>query len=161
MDYVIPDLDESQDVKLLFADQTADGETSWAVLVPMNSCDPDDYPIQNVSMFMHWAIGDSHTFGYHGTRRGQFHANLMNTPMEFPGTEGLPFVDFLMPNVPVVIGNEERDPTNPYICSFFDLDQLTTEFTNGTIEPGTVVHVTRLSAALDEDSEGYVHHMLL
>jgi len=66
MDYVMPELDESQDVRLLWADQTEDGETKWAVELPMNSCDENDYPIQNVSKFMHYAVGESHTFSFHG-----------------------------------------------------------------------------------------------
>jgi DOMON domain len=158
VDYVTPVLDESQDVRLLFADQTEDGETSWAALLPMKSCDEDDYAIEDTSVYMHWAIGSDHDFGFHGTRRGQFHANLLKAPSELPSFEGLPFVDFLMPNVAVELGEGGAEPTNPYICSFFDLDQLA----NGTgITPGTKVHVTGLSPALDEDSKGYVHHMIL
>ena len=158
-DYTTPSLDESQDVKLLFANQTTDdkGETAWGVLLMMNSCDPLDYPILNVSVFMHWALGDSHTFGYHGSRRGQFHANLRQAPTEAPSTDGLDFIDIRMPNVSVVLGDGGSDPTNPYICSFFDLQVLGA----GRFDVNDKVHVTRLAPVLNEASKQYVHHMIL
>ncbi|CAB9522351.1 DBH-like monooxygenase protein 1 [Seminavis robusta] len=159
-DYVTPSLDASQDVKLLFANQTSCGETSWGVLIPMNSCDDDDYPIEDISVFMHWAFGDGHTFGFHGSRRGQFHANLMRAPKDVPSTDGLPYLDILMPDVPVVVGEGGSDPTNPYICSFFDISQLPKSNTNEELGPGSKVHVTRFSPVLDEDSKQFVHHMI-
>jgi len=154
-DYAMPELDDSQDVTLLFARQTDEGETSWGVLLPMNSCDEFDYPIQNISVFMHWAIGNDHTFGLHEAR-GQFHANLLQAPQEKPSTEGLDYTDILMPNVDVVLGEGGADPSNPYICSFFDLQVLIPE-----LDPQDKAHIIRLAPVLDQASEQYVHHMIL
>jgi hypothetical protein len=155
-DYVTPKLDESQDVKLIFANQTDDGETSFGILVPMNSCDEEhDYPIYDKDIFMHWALGKDHEFSFHGTRRGQFHANLLRAPKRVPSTEGLLSLDITMPNVPVNMGEGGTDPTNPYICSFFDLEELS----QGRFVAGEKVHVTRFSPILDQQK--YVHHMIL
>ena len=87
MDYTMPTLDAQQDVRLLFALQDEqDGQTAWGVMIPKNSCDPDDYDIQDKRMYMHWALGSDHTFGYH-TARGQFHASMWQAPKVFPSTE--------------------------------------------------------------------------
>ena len=153
--YAMPALDVSQDIKLLFAAQTDAGETSWGVLLPMKSCDEFDYPIQNISVFMHWAFGSDHTFGYH-LERGQYHANLLQAPQELPSTEGLDYTDILMPSVNVVLGEGGTDPTNPYICSFFDIQELVPD-----VDPESKTHITRLAPVLDEASEQYVHHMIL
>lgn len=148
-DYVTPLLDDQQDAKLIFANQTADGETSWGVLVPMNSCDEDhDYPIEDVRGYMLWALGDGHDFGFHGTQRGQFHANVLRAPKEDPSTEGQEFVDMRMPDVSVETGEGGSDPTNPYICSYFDLEALS----EGRYGAGEKIHITRFSPILSEDT---------
>lgn len=181
--YSTPVLDESQDVKLLFANQTEEGETSWGVLLPLQSCDAEnvDYPVQDISRYMHWALGEDadHGFFFHGARRGQFHANLMRPPPEDSAMssamtltavtkqanpqelqdekkEDLLAVEILMPNIDVVIGEEGGDPTNPYKCTFFDWDKILPN-----ADPDSIVHVTRLSPVLHEPSEPYVHHMIL
>lgn len=156
--YTTPSLDASQDVRLLFANQTLDGETSWGVLLPMSSCDELDYPILNHSMFMLWALGEDHFFGFHGARRGQFHANLLQAPDVIPDpAEDAKYMEFLMPNVSVVQGEGGSDPTNPYICSMFDLEQVSPAAYDGSNK----VHATRLQAVLSPDSRAYVHHMIL
>ena len=113
-----PVLDAEQDVRLLFALQDEEnGQTAWGILVPRNSCDLNAYAIQDKRMYMHWAYGSDHTFGYHGrSNRGQFHANLLQAPKVLPPTEGLSFLDMTMPNVPVEMGEGGQDPTNPHIC---------------------------------------------
>lgn len=98
--YDTPIMDESQDVQLLFAKQTEEGETSWGVLIPQNSCDaPYDYAIENRSMYLLWATGDDHEFGYHD-RRGAVTLNLMEGPKEeIVVEESYDYYDFVMPNV--------------------------------------------------------------
>lgn len=155
-DYTMPTLDEQQDVKLLFAQQSDDGVTAWGVELPMNSCDDHDYPIQNITTSMLWAFGDSHTFGFHGPNRGQFSANLMNEPVVFSEATG-DFVDMRMPDVPVVLGEGGTDATNPYICSYFNMSEVLPE----NVESGQTVHVTRFEPLLNEASKQYVHHMIL
>ena len=167
-DFTTPTLDESQDVKLLFANQTDDtGETSWGVLVPMNSCDEHDYPILNISTFMLWALGDDHSFGFHGSRRGQFHVNLLTGPSHdalvaveraMDDSTISRSIEFLMPNVSVVIGEDGADPSNPYICSVFDLERMRPGDFEGE---DSKVHVTRISPIIDDDAKAYVHHMIL
>jgi len=156
MDYVTPDMDDSQDVRLLFANQNEDGETAWGVQIPLNSCDEDDYPILNVTKFMHWALGESHeTFGFHGKRRGQFQINLLQAPSPVVEPTG-EYVDIRMPNVSVELGEGGTDPTNPYICSFFHIPDLMPE-----AAPGQKLHITYLEPILSEASRPYVHHMIL
>lgn len=118
LDYTTPVLDEQQDVRLLFALQDEEDEqTAWGIVIPKNSCDLNDYDIQDKKMNMHWALGSEHTFGYHGrSSRGQFHANLLQPPKALPSTDGLTFLDMTMPDVPVELGEGGQDPTNPYIC---------------------------------------------
>lgn len=159
MDYTTPTLDEQQDVQLLFAQQDEDvGETAWGVLIPQNSCDEQDYDIEDKTIFMLWAMGSSHNFGYHFDNRGQFMANLLAPPKELPSTEELDHIDFVMPNVPVVMGEGGNDPTNPYICTYFDMHELGREL---NFTGDDKVHVTRFSPVLDENSEKYVHHMVV
>jgi hypothetical protein len=124
MDYVMPTLDEQQDVKLLFAEQE-NGQTAWGVAIPKNSCDLDgnDYEILDRLTSMLWAIGSDHEFGYH-VQRGQFLANLLQAPYEPVDTSDLPSVELLMPNVTVVMGDGGYDETNPYICTYFDLIEV-------------------------------------
>ena len=124
MDYTMPTLDERQDVKLLFAEQE-DGQTAWGVVVPQSSCDSDgnDYDIVDRYTSMLWAVGSSHAFGYH-IQRGQFQANLMHAPEEPANTDGLASIELRMPDVDVVLGEGGEDPTNTYICSFFDLHEI-------------------------------------
>ncbi|KAL7516290.1 hypothetical protein ACHAWX_001320 [Stephanocyclus meneghinianus] len=158
MDYVMPTLDVQQDVKLLFAKQEK-GQTAWGVAIPQNSCDSDgnDYAIQDRMTTMLWAVGSSHIFGTH-TARGQFQANLMQAPKELPSTDDLPYIELLMPNVTVQMGEGGTDPTNPYICSYYDLAEIGPSM---GITPNQTVHVTRFSPVLSSESKRYVHHMIL
>lgn len=165
-DFTTPTLDESQDVKLLFANQTEDtGETAWGILLPMNSCDEHDYPILNITTFMLWALGDDHTFGFHGSRRGQFHINLLAGPSQDDRVavertvDDSQSIEFIMPNVSVAIGKDGADPSNPYTCSVFNLEKMRPEEFQG--DDSSKVHVTRISPILDEDAKAYVHHMIL
>lgn len=157
-DYVTPTLDEQQDVRLLFAHQEL-GETAWGVLLPLDSCDTQqDYPIQNITVFMHWALGNDHAFSFHGNRRGQFHANLLSAPKEEEDTTGLEYMDFLNPNVTVVAGEGASDETNPYVCTYFDLDVLSE---GRGFDSNDKIHFTRFSPVLNKESQPYVHHMIL
>ena len=72
-----------------------------------------------------WAVGSDHIFGYHA-QRGQFQANLLQAPEEPASTVGLSSVELRMPNVTVVMGEgaADPDPTNPYICTYFDLEEI-------------------------------------
>ena len=72
---------------------------------------------------MLWAVGSDHNFGYHA-QRGQFQANLLQAPEEPASTEGLSSVELRMPNVTVVMGEGGSDPTNPYICTYLDLEEI-------------------------------------
>ncbi|CAB9498423.1 DBH-like monooxygenase protein 1 [Seminavis robusta] len=158
-DYSTPLMDESQDVKLLFADQTDEGETAWGVLLMINPCDePFDYPIEDKSTYMHWAAGSDHTFSFHGNKRGQFHANLFQAPQVVPSTEGLDYIDFVMPNVPVVVGEGGTDPTNPYICGFFDLDEI---YAGSGHSSQDKIHAIHMTPVIAETSKKYVHHQIL
>ena len=167
--YATPTLDQQQDVKLIFAEQTDAGETLWAVLLPMNSCDDRDYPIVDASVFMLWAIGADHDFGYH-TQRGQFHVNLLQPPagsldrespmvntLQGQDSENSSTQDFIELRVPSVAinGGVNSDKTNPYICSAFDLDRVAPD----NLAPGTPVHVTRFEPIVD--AKEFVHHMIL
>lgn len=161
-DYATPMLDDKQNVRLLFAEQDA-GKTAWGVLLMMNSCDVDhDYSVWNedASRWMHWALGSSHTFGYHGVNRGQFHANLLAPPKETPDLSDLLSMDIVMPDVPVVLGEGGQDASNPYICSFFDLNTLlpAAGATGGADDKHHAVH---MSPILHDASAEYTHHMLL
>ena len=103
------------------------------------------------------ALGSSHSFTYHATQRGQFHANLFREPVPLPSlTDALEF-DVKMPNVDVVLGPGGQDPVNPYICGIFDLRKLTPgrDYTNSK------VHIGKMSALLHGPSEEYVHHIIL
>eukprot|EP00804_Cyclotella_cryptica_P014627 CCRYP_012662-RA/>CCRYP_012662-RA protein AED:0.27 eAED:0.27 QI:175/1/1/1/1/1/2/513/710 len=158
MDYVMPTLDDQQDVKLLFAKQE-NGQTAWGVAIPQNSCDSDgnDYAIQDRTTTMLWAVGGSHTFGTH-TARGQFQANLLQAPKQLPSTDYLSYVELLMPNVTVVMGEGGTDPTNPYICAYYDLEEIGPSM---GITSEQTVHVTRFSPVLSPESKHHVHHMIL
>lgn len=103
-DYVEPHLQETQEVLLIFANESA-GSTSWGVLLPTRSCKAGDrYAMEDVGMFMHWALGYSHAFSYH-KERGQFHTNLVSgPPAPPPDMSSFPSVTFTMPDVPVVLG---------------------------------------------------------
>ncbi|KAL7480614.1 hypothetical protein ACHAW6_006293 [Cyclotella cf. meneghiniana] len=158
MDYVMPTLDDQQDVRLLFAKQE-NGQTAWGVAIPQNSCDSEgnDYEIQDRTITMLWAVGTSHAFETH-TARGQFQVNLMQAPKELPSTDELPYFEILMPNVTVKMGEGGTDPTNPYICSYHDLAEI------GPLSgfaPEETIHVTRLSAVLSPATKANVHHMIL
>ncbi|KAL3783071.1 hypothetical protein HJC23_012108 [Cyclotella cryptica] len=158
MDYVMPALDDQQDVRLLFAKQE-NGQTAWGVVIPQNSCDSDgnDYEILDRMTTMLWAVGSSHTFATH-TARGQFQANLMQAPKELPSTDELPYFEILMPNVTIKMGEGGTDPTNPYICSYYDLAEIGQ---SSGFAPEETLHVTRLSAVLSPETKEHVHHMIL
>lgn len=178
-DYVTPDLDESQDVQLLFATQSESDGTSWGVALRADSCDERDYPVVDRSVWMHWALGAAHAFGFHGNNRGQFKANLMREPGYSPsavsaipiaprssaagGVEETETVDIRMPNVDVVAGANASDATNPYICSYFDMEEIKAEH---EIESGlhldeSQVHITGFEAIIDPAAAQYVHHMIM
>lgn len=156
-DYTTPEIDASQDVELLFVQQSEEDGTSWGVVMKLNSCDDNDYAVGNHSRWMHWALGTTHDFIYHGDQRGQFHSNLLVPPKESPSTDGLQRVDITMPDVPVVLGDGGEDPANPYICTFFDLTKLLPE----SLTDDEKVHAVRMSPLLNQDSEEFVHHVLL
>lgn len=156
-DYSTPELDKSQDVKLLFADQDEDtGETWWGVLLPISSCDEMDYSIRDVSVFMLWALGNQHTFTYHGDRRGQFHANLMHAPEpkavenddDEEEEEEYEELEVLMPNVHVVLGEGGTNPTNPYLCAYYDLAELLPDK-----DENATLHLTRMTPLISEESK--------
>lgn len=159
-DYEMPSLDEQQDVRLLFAEQE-NGQTAWGVAIPKNSCDLDgnDYEILDRLTNLLWAVGSDHIFGYHA-QRGQFQANLLQAPEEPASTVGLSSVELRMPNVTVVMGEgaADPDPTNPYICTYFDLEEIAA---NEGFSAEDRIHVTRFSPKLNEESKHYVHHMIL
>lgn len=115
---------ESEEVLLFFASES-DGHTSWGVLLPTKSCQAGErYAVEDVGMYMHWALGDSHDFGYH-TSRGQFHTNLVaGPPAPPPDMSAYDAVLLTMPEVPVVLGEGGSDAKNPYICGIFDMDQV-------------------------------------
>ena len=156
LDYVTPSLDESQDVQLLFAEQSDDTGTSWGVRMKMNSCDEYDYAVEDLDRFMLWALGSSHDFFYHGENRGQFHANLMQPPKEEEPVDGLEFIDFSMSSVDIVAPGG-KDPNNPYICSVFDLNVVK----DGFDADQDKMHAVRFSPNLDPATSQYVHHMIL
>mmetsp|Transcript_29493 Transcript_29493/g.52757 ORF Transcript_29493/g.52757 Transcript_29493/m.52757 type:complete len:724 (-) Transcript_29493:399-2570(-) len=161
-EYVTPSLDDSQDVALMFASEE-NGSTSWGVLLPLDACKPEkdgyprNYPLSyDIARWMHWALGTSHAFQYHGSRKGPFHANLISGPAVLPATSGLETVDLKMPGVDVVLGPGGTDASNPYLCSIFDLAQLV---------PGKNIsekhHVAKFAPYLHDASAKYVHHMIL
>ena len=128
-DYVTPSVDESQDVQLIFAQQDElTGEAAWGVVLPKDSCDEFDYHIDDKKRFMLWAYGQTHDFFFHSSNRGQFEANLLAPPPEPVSFDEYDKMAFTMPDVPVVRGESGLDPTNPFICSYFDLDVMGKEF---------------------------------
>mmetsp|Transcript_25085 Transcript_25085/g.51099 ORF Transcript_25085/g.51099 Transcript_25085/m.51099 type:complete len:684 (-) Transcript_25085:190-2241(-) len=155
-DYVTPSLDESQDVMLIAASQNKNSGTSWGVLLKMNSCDDRDYPIKDISRPMHWALGSTHDFAFHGANRGAFHANLLSEPKVISSPEGLEEVDLRMPNVEVATQDGGEDPQNAFVCAYFDLEKLAPD-----MDLNEKHHAVRFSPFLDPDSEKYVHHMIL
>ena len=100
-DKVTPSLDEKQDVQLLFAQQDDDtGETAWGVVIPQDSCDdPYDYAIEDKSILLLYAFGQSHDFAFHGGNRGTFTGNLLGPPPEIPDMGDYDYFDLVMPNV--------------------------------------------------------------
>ena len=117
-DYVTPQLQETQEVLLFFASES-NGSIAWGVLLPTRSCKAGErYAMEDVGMFMHWALGNSHDFSYHKSR-GQFHSNLVaGPPAPPPDMSSYDSVRITMPNVPVVLGEGGSDPTNPYVCGW-------------------------------------------
>ncbi|CAK0875410.1 unnamed protein product [Prorocentrum cordatum] len=156
-DYAPPQMQETQDLTLIFASEEKGG-TAWGLLLPRISCGAGDrYPVEDVSRWMHWALGSSHSFAYHSSKRGQFHVNLLSGPSTLPDLPSLEEVDVLMPDVDVVLGKGGNDPTNPYICGIFDLAQLLPANRSVLDKHHVVKFVPKLSAS----SEQYVHHMIL
>ncbi|CAK0819590.1 unnamed protein product [Prorocentrum cordatum] len=156
-DYALPLLQETQDLTLIFAGEE-NGGTAWGLLLPRTSCGAGDrYPVEDVTRWMHWALGSSHSFAYHGSQRGQFHANLLSGPPTLPDLSGLDEVDLLMPDVDVVLGEGGTDPTNPYVCGIFDLAQVLPANRNVTDKH----HVVKFAPKLSASSEQYVHHIIL
>lgn len=96
-DYVKPELQETQEIVLMFADEV-NGSTSWGVLLPTRSCLAGErYAMEDVGMFMHWALGYSHDFSYHKSR-GQFHTNLVGgPPAAAPDMSSFPSSTMTMP----------------------------------------------------------------
>mmetsp|Transcript_39423 Transcript_39423/g.82921 ORF Transcript_39423/g.82921 Transcript_39423/m.82921 type:complete len:745 (+) Transcript_39423:77-2311(+) len=158
-DKVTPSMDEQQDVQLLFAQQDEDtGETSWGVVIPQDSCDePYDYAIENKDIMMLWAFGASHSFTFH-EGRGQFMANLMNLPPVKPDLKKYDHIDLLMDNVSVVRGEPELDPTNPFICTYFDLQELGRE--SGFTQDDKI-QMVGYEPNIQEGNEEYIHHLTL
>jgi len=160
MEYQMPSMDEKQDVQLLFAQQDEDtGETAWGVVIPQNSCDePYDYAIEDRNTFMLWALGNSHPFSFHGADRGQFTANLMGPPPTTIDLDSYDSVDLLMPNVPVVRGEKNLDPMNPFICSYFDMNVMGEEM--GFTEEDKV-HMVGYEPVITEGNSQFIHHLTL
>jgi len=159
-DYSTPTLDESQDIELLFAQQDdVTGETSWGVVLPQNSCDERDYPLdEDHNVFMIYALGSTHDFNFHGGARGQFTANLLGLPPNQPNMDDYDHVDLVMPNVSVVRGEEDLDPTNPFICSYFDMEVLGEDM-GFTAEDK--VHMVGYEPVITEGNEKYLHHFTM
>jgi len=154
--YATPELQATQEVALLFANEE-NGNIAWGVVVPKTSCAYGDrYPVEDMSRFMHWALGSTHDF-YHHSSRGQFHANLISGPSTMQDFSSAANISITMPDVSVVMGAGGNDEKNPYICSIFDISQM--------LPSGMSVdakhHVAMFSPILDADSAAYVHHMIL
>ena len=156
-DYVTPELQETQEVRLIFAGESQ-GHTSWGVLIPSRSCQPGErYAVEDVGMFMHWALGHAQEFGYHKSR-GQFHTNLVSgPPAPPPDMSSLPSVMVTMPDVPVVLGEGGSDAQNPYLCGIFDLAEVLPAGLNASAKH----HAAKFAPILDPQSRQYVHHMIL
>jgi len=153
--YSTPALDDSQDVRLLFAEEL-NGGISWGIITPLDTCDEFDDPIQNISRWMLWAKGPGHAFTYHDGMRGQFHVNLFSGPPTEPDFTGMEQVSLQMQNVLVEGHPDGAHPTNPYKCTMFDLSQVLPggDFNNKT-------HVVKMSATFSPGAERFVHHMIL
>jgi len=160
MEYTTPSMDAQQDVQLLFAQQDeVTGETAWGVQILVNSCDePYDYPLEDHMIYMLWAFGSTHDFSFHGSDRGQFTANLMGLPPSEPDMEEYDHVDFVMPNVSMVREEEDLDPTNAFICSYFDLDVLGQEM---DFTYDDKIHMVGYEPMITEGNAQYIHHMTL
>ncbi|CAJ1440824.1 unnamed protein product [Effrenium voratum] len=153
--YATPQLQETQEVLLFFSSESS-GNISWGVLLPMRSCKTGErYAMEDVGMFMHWALGHSHDFGYHKSR-GQFHTNLVaGPPAPPPDMSGYDSVSITMPEVPVV--GEGSDAKNPYVCGIFDLAEVLPSNRNTSEKH----HAAKFGVILDSGSREYVHHMIL
>lgn len=155
-DYVTPELQPAQEIALIFASEE-NGNIAWGVAIPRSSCAAGErYPVEDISRFMHWALGDSHDF-YHHTSRGQFHANLISGPTTMEDFSNAQNISFTMPDVSVVMGAGGNDEKNPYLCTLFDLSQMLPSSMNLADKH----HVAMFSPILDTDSAAYVHHMIL
>lgn len=155
-EYATPLMDVQQDAKLLFAEESG-SRVSWAVLLPLESCDEDDYQIENASRWMHWAYGDGHNFVYHGKKRGQFHANLIHGPEPQLDVSGFEEFDLHVPDVELPANASSGvDPTNPYICAVFNLADLMP-----SRDLSRKHHIVKMAPYLNPASAQYVHHMIL
>lgn len=154
-DYVKPELQETQEIVLMFADEV-NGSTSWGVLLPTRSCLAGErYAMEDVGMFMHWALGYSHDFSYHKSR-GQFHTNLVGGPAAAPDMSSFPSSTMTMPDV-LVEHQGEGDSRNPYLCGIFDLAEVLPSGLNSSDKH----HVAKFAPVLATASAKYVHHMIL
>eukprot|EP00930_Biecheleria_cincta_P052949 TRINITY_DN3824_c0_g2_i4.p1 TRINITY_DN3824_c0_g2~~TRINITY_DN3824_c0_g2_i4.p1 ORF type:complete len:681 (-),score=104.86 TRINITY_DN3824_c0_g2_i4:93-2135(-) len=159
LSYSQPELSPTQDVKLIFA-KNEGGHTSWAVLLPMNACKgmsnkgtPMNYEILDIRQKMLWALGSTHSFGYHGSTRGSFEANLISGPVPEPSIGENTVVDLRMPNVTVETSPPATDLNNPYICGVFDLNEY--------VDSSQKLQAVKIEPVLNPDTEKYCHHMLL
>lgn len=155
-DYVTPQLDGAQHTKLIFASQDSE-KTTWAVLLPMNTCDDQDYPILDINGYMLWAFGATHDFSYHGQiNRGQFHLNPLSGPKVVANLTDITTHKLVAPKIEVKATNEVKDKSNPYKCAIHDLTVLMPG-----VDLDSKKHVVKFTPFLDPASEKYVHHMIL
>jgi hypothetical protein len=158
-DYAEPQLHNDQDVKLLFA-QEESGGTSWGVLLPLDACKTavngleTDYPLsEDVYRWMLFALGSTHDFAYHGSTRGQFHANLISgSPQKRIMPANAEELDLNMPNVDIS-SSGGKDDTNPYICASFDLSKVMP-----SRDWNSKHHAIKFAPLIQSK---YVHHIIL
>jgi len=160
MEYTTPSLDDQQDVQLLFAQQDEEtGETEWGVVIPQNSCDePYDYPLEDHMIYMIWALGSTHDFSFHGVNRGQATVNLMGPPPSIPDMEDHDHVDLVMPNVSMVREETDLDPTNSFICAYFDMEVLGE---NMGFTFNDKIHMVGYEPVITKGNGQFLHHMTL
>jgi len=156
LDYVQPAMDSKQDVLLLFAEERPDYGIEWGVLLPLDSCDVDDYPIKDFDRWVHWALGSSHKFDYHSSR-GQIFLNLVSGPKDVPpDIHASEEYDLRMPSVPVETWDGQTIATSDYKCGVFDMEQ---------VAPGYDIsrkrHMIKITPLIDPSSSEYPHHMIL
>ncbi|KAL7544137.1 hypothetical protein ACHAWF_007524 [Thalassiosira exigua] len=84
--------------------------------------------------------------------------NLLSSPPSHPDLSAYDPLDFLMPDVEVVRGAEDRDPTNAFVCAYYDLDVLGSDLGLNSSEK---IHVVGYEHVIARGSEKYMHHLLL